>query len=355
MDCYCTLFDSAYLDKGIVLAQSLFKVNLNSILYIFAFDDKCYNVLKELDMPGTFIISLEEFETGDLKNIKKQRSARTYCWTCTPFVIKHVLDYYHEESCTYIDADMYFFGNPQTLIDEIKDAKCDVGIVEHRYGDGYYQKQQLESSGKYCVQFNTFFNNENGRRVLNWWADKCYDCCSEYYQDGNLGDQMYLNDWTERFDGVHELQNQGGGVAPWNIYRYRLLSDNGADIDLYDILKKEKFKLIFFHFHGIHYLSNVEIDVGIYGRYGYPQKKLVNLLYSIYMKKIDEIREMLSEKYKLDLYADIENDQTEEHEKALYSIKKQIREEGILPLLVHVRNSVRYRIRHSRDKMRIRI
>lgn len=60
----------------------------------------------------------------------------------------YVLDHYDVDSCTYIDADLYFFSSPQILIDEVGDNS--VMITEHRYTEKY---DQTKTSGKYCVQF----------------------------------------------------------------------------------------------------------------------------------------------------------------------------------------------------------
>ena len=69
-------------------------------------------------------------------------------------------------------------------------------------------------------------------------------------EDGKFGDQRYLDDWLDRFNSVVELQNLGGGVAPWNVQQYDITSKRGP------VVCKEKqsgdeFSLIFYHFHGV--------------------------------------------------------------------------------------------------------
>ena len=67
------------------------------------------------------VISLREFEDQKLLIAKENRSSGEYCWTCTPSTVLYVLDHYDVDSCTYIDADLYFFSSPQILIDEVGD------------------------------------------------------------------------------------------------------------------------------------------------------------------------------------------------------------------------------------------
>ena len=112
-------------------------------------------------------------------------------------------------------------------------------ITEHRYTKEY---DQSRTSGIYCVQFMTFKNDKNGMEALNWWRNACIEWCYSRFENGKFGDQKYLDDWLNRFKGVHSLKNLGGGVAPWNIQQY-------------DLSKKE-FELIFYHFHGFKILEN---------------------------------------------------------------------------------------------------
>jgi hypothetical protein len=134
---YCTLFDSNYLTRGLAMYESLKKHSDDFHLYIFAFDDKSYDLLKKLDLNFITIISLKEFEDEELLKVKDERSAGEYCWTCTPSTIKYCIETYSLDSCTYLDADLYFFDNPSVLIEEM--GSKSVLITEHRYTPIYDQ------------------------------------------------------------------------------------------------------------------------------------------------------------------------------------------------------------------------
>jgi len=246
--------------------ESLKNQSTNFHLYIFAFDQKSFSILKKLNLKLTTIISLKEFEDEQLLAVKGDRTSGEYCWTCTPSIIKYSIEKFGLENCTYLDADLYFFNDPSVLIKEMKDKS--VLITEHRYTKKY---DTSSVSGIYCVQFMTFVNNNNGLKVLNWWRDACIDWCYARTEDGKFGDQKYLDDWTTRFKGVHVLQDLGGGVAPWNIQQYDL-TDNS-------------FELIFYHFHNFKFLEQNKIDLG-----GYElDKNDIDILYKPYARHIDKI------------------------------------------------------------------
>lgn len=304
MSCFCTLFNSKYLDRGMALIESLESVSPDSYIYVFAFDDICYDVLKNENYANVRLVSLKEFETDELLAIKASRSSKAYCWTCTPFIIKHVLEFYKENECTYIDADMLFYSDPEVLLNEMRGNKCDVGIVEHRFGKGKVQEQQITIAGKYCVEFNSFINNSNGIEVLNYWAMKCAECCTDdvsQSSEGKFGDQMYLNDWTSRFTNVHVLENHGGGMAPWNVYRYRQMHTDADEIHFKDIQSDGEYSLVFYHFHGMKIYQNGTVDIAVFGRYGNPDVKLLDSIYIPYLNLLKAKRELLYNKYKLEM------------------------------------------------------
>lgn len=293
----CTLFDSNYLDKGLVLYDSLVKSCSDFRLYVLAMDDKCYHVLEKLKLKNLIPISKDTFEDDELKNIKETRSAAEYCWTCTPAFTEYVLMEFQPDICTYVDADVCFYDSPEKILNELEEKKASVLVVNHRFCK--YDKHQEKISGRFCVEFNSFKNDNNGRFLLSLWKKQCFECCSKLYDGVHFADQMYLDKWVEEYPFAIESSILGAGVAPWNISDYRLLSYNESYVNL--LYKGKKIVLNFYHFEKIKYNSPEQVDIGVYNRWG-VQTDLVKCLYFDYLNSLQSKKAMLKEKFDLDYY-----------------------------------------------------
>lgn len=232
---YCTLFDSYYLIKGLALYESLKQCCQYFHLYVLAFDQDCVQKLQSIRFQNLTIITLKDFETPELLEVKQTRNKAEYCWTCGPSLIRYCIDHFNLPNCTYLDADMMFYSNPEIIYHEIGDNS--VALTEH-----FNEAGGLE--GKFCVQFVYFKNDENGLKALDWWKNKCIEWCYARFEEGKYGDQKYLDDIPELFENVCILKNRGAGVAPWNINQY--------DCSKYGKIKyhSEIFDVCFFHYHG---------------------------------------------------------------------------------------------------------
>lgn len=287
---FCTLFDSNYLTRGLALYNSLMKYMVNFHIYVYTFDEIAYDVLKKLDFKNMTIISLSEFEDEELLKVKAFRSKGEYCWTCTPSIILNTIKKYKVPSCVYLDSDIYFFSSPEPLIKEVEDNGKEVLITEHRYTPEYNQES---TSGRYCVQFMYFKNSEKALRVLNWWRERCLEWCYARFEDGKFGDQKYLDDWLERFECVHSLNNIGGGVAPWNIQQYKVeqtpkVNDNNV---------------IFYHFHDFKIKYNNFYDLGHYRL----TNEAVEYIYYPYIDEVKKIIDMVRINYSKNFSRGIES------------------------------------------------
>jgi hypothetical protein len=225
-------------------------------LYIVAFDDTCYRLLKQLALKGVTVIPLGDFEDEELLEIKPSRSRAEYCWTCSSSVILYCLERFDLPQCTYIDADLYFYSDPEVLLEEMEDHS--VLITEHRYSP-QYEKGIL--TGKYCVQFNSFRHDSYGMKALKWWRDRCIEWCYARHEDGKFGDQKYLDDWTTRFEKVWVMQNPGGGLAAWNVQQYSFTLKNGK-LWGKEISSGKEFPAVFYHFHYVRFYENGLLELG---------------------------------------------------------------------------------------------
>ena len=253
---FCILFDSNFLTLGYTMYTSLQKCCKNFHLYIFAFDDLAYEVLKQLNLPNVTVIALHEFEDEELLRVKPARTKGEYCWTCTGSTIKYCIEKFQLDHCTYLDADLYFFGDPETIVRELYDAGKDVLITGHNYTKKHERISKI--TGIYCVQFMVFKNTVEGMTVLNWWRNACIDWCYNRIEDGKFGDQKYLDDWPSKFSCVHVCTLPGAGIAPWNAADYDVVGQpsQGHPIQLVNRKKKVACELIFFHFHKFRLFEN---------------------------------------------------------------------------------------------------
>lgn len=286
---FCTLFDSYYLDKGLTLYRSLEKVSDRFKLYIFCLDDPSYEILKDLRLERAVPVHHSEIEDETLLKLKEERSKAEYCWTCTPVTIEYVLKHFKEPSCTYIDADLYFFADPQVLFDEMEQPGNDITITEHRFKNSWNGRRLCKRSGKYCVEFNYFNQSENSREALNWWKERCLEWCYHLYEPERMGDQKYLEKFPNLFKGVHELQHLGGGVAPWNLGQYELVAAQDGKIRLKVKGSGEEFPLIFYHFQNLRYLSEQKVNISS----GTHSRRLKDAIYRPYLLAIEQSREAL--------------------------------------------------------------
>lgn len=286
---FCTLFDSYYLDKGLTLYRSLEACAKEFKLYIFCFDDNSFQVLKSMHLKHAILTHHSEIEDEGLLKLKQERSKAEYCWTCTPVIIEYVLKHYKEPSCTYIDADLFFFQEPEILFDEIKAAGANIVITEHRFKDSWNGRRLCKRSGRYCVEFNYFDQSQNAREALLWWKEKCHEWCYHLYEPERMGDQKYLEKFPVLFKGVHELKHLGGGAAPWNLGQYVLAGGEKGKPILREKKTGKEFPLIFYHFQNIRYLSEDMVNISS----GTHSRRTKDAVYRPYLAAIEQSRQQL--------------------------------------------------------------
>jgi hypothetical protein len=285
---FCTLFNSNYLSRGLVLFESLQRNCPDFHLYVFAFDDVCYNYLLSVKPENMTVVSLKEFEDAELLKVKPTRSAAEYCWTCTASTIYYSINTFKLENCTYVDADMCFYEDPAILLEEM--GSRSVLITAHNYTPEY---DQSAISGRYCVQFVTIKNDPDGMSVLKWWRDACIEWCYARAEDGKYGDQKYLDEFATRFNGVHELKHRGGGMAPWNVQQYTF-KRNGEKITAVENTTGNTFPVVFFHFHGLKFFKDDKVV--LVGQYYALTEQVKDVFYKPYIRELNKAKRKVQEK-----------------------------------------------------------
>ena len=242
---YCTYFDRHYLSRGLALFESLQRHETAPFtLFVVCMDEVTRAVLAELALPGMRLIPLHEIERRDeaLLAARRSRSLVEYHWTMTPTIILRMLERHQEiDLLTYLDADLFFFSSPQPIFEELGGRS--ILIHEHRFSPS--QAQLSTHNGRFNVGLLSFRRDDRGLAALRWWRERCLEWCFARYEQGKMGDQLYLEDWPARFEGVTVLQHRGGGVGPWNHDQYdiRIANDGRTMVD--------GVALLFYHFHSL--------------------------------------------------------------------------------------------------------
>lgn len=293
----CTLFNVNYLDKGLALYESLDRVSNKFVLYVLAMDEKCYEILEDLNLKNIVPIKLSDFENEELLKVKPNRSVGEYCWTCSSNLIRYVIDTYQPEYCTYIDADLFFYSDPYQIIEEMKQKGASAQVIGHRFNKREYKKRSF-IVGKYCVEFNTFKNDEKGNELLNIWCEQCLEYCKIDGDGVHWADQKYQDNWCEDYVYCIETEHLGAGVAPWNISQYKLVESNDQKI----IVKTRgnQYPMLFYHFENLQYIDKNKIKINVYHQWGLDDK-LVKELYYPYLKILNKYKDLIKSKYGLDI------------------------------------------------------
>lgn len=236
---FCTLFDKNYLYRGLTLYNSLLKTCPDFHLWILCMDTETHTVLTKLNLKKATLITLSKFEDTELLKIKSTRNSVEYCWTCSSslplYILKNNLNL---ETICYLDADLFFYSSPEPIYQEL--GQNSILIVKHRYSPKYAKNQ--EKCGVFNVSMIIWRNDEISLSCLKEWREQCLNWCFARYEDGKFGDQLYLNNWPQKYTKLHILRHKGANVAPWNINNYQIKKETHCIFVDQDVL-------IFYHFH----------------------------------------------------------------------------------------------------------
>ena len=288
---FCTLFNTFYLTRGVALYRSLLAQKIDFTLHVFCFDDFTFQYFSSKKYPHIVPVALTDLESRypELLATKPHRSAGEYCWTASSFTLRYCLEHERLPHCTYLDADTYFYENPEIIIREKGNAS--VIITPHHYHSEY---DQSATSGIYCVQFVYFENSPEGNQVLNWWSSACANWCYSKVEDGKFGDQKYLDFWPYYFPGIHINRHHGAGMAPWNAIRYSVAVTSPGHYVLTLNETGVAFPLVFFHFHGLAFSQSQVRLTG--NRYILPSI-VRNQIYKEYVETLESLRQEINAEF----------------------------------------------------------
>jgi len=210
---YCTYFDWKYVKQGLALHASMERHCQPYHLWILALCDKTWQYMIRRILPNVTVVSMEAFETSRLQAARDTRTWREYIWTLTGSWMLYALQRHKLDHISYIDADCFFFANPEAIYEEIGDAL--LGITPHRFAAKF---KNFEANGLYNV--GLVYATQDATPCLKEWAAQCIEWCYYRNEDGKFADQKYLDVWPKKW-GAHPIKHLGANLAPWNQEQYK--------------------------------------------------------------------------------------------------------------------------------------
>lgn len=220
----CTVADSKYLAQGLVLFESI--KNKTTTPFKFHFlcidegDFKKYN--NKID--GIVFYNVKDFIQKS-KALRKlfDTDYRYFCWSLASFFSYYLLQYKECSSVLYIDSDICFYRDVQSLLNKFTNKDC--AIFRHRQ----FELNSNRPEGLYNVGVIFLKNNKNGIKISSWWADAVLN--KKYPSLATCGDQKYL-EYFPQLVGEENIYIDGdvGHGAPWLWQLYELDNINAGQI-----------------------------------------------------------------------------------------------------------------------------
>lgn len=238
MQAYCTSLDKGYLDRGLVLIESLEKWCQPLKLWVLAWDAETTSVLEQLASPNVVVLSPTAIEFPELRALKDKRSFMEYVLTCKPMLIAAVMGRARPMAVNYVDSDCCYLGRPDTVLKEIGDAP--IAITPHRFSP--HIVYGVRRSGEFNAGWIHMKRHQTSIGCLGRWHDQCVRKCTMDGEKGTTGDQKYLAGWPKRW-GAYSVEHKGINLAPWNqLNQYEYTLQDGQ-------IFVDEDPLVMYHFH----------------------------------------------------------------------------------------------------------
>ena len=249
MSNYCafTICSKNYLAQAITLKKSFVKHNPNLDFYIFLADTYDAELLKDYDG----IISLNKSYVPAWEDMAFKYDVIEFNTSIKPFCIKKLFESY--EKIIYLDPDTYVVS-PLNFIYDLLETKDFVitphyNHIENKFS-GAVSEEELLFVGIYNLGFCAIKRSLVGEQIVSWWMNRLQEKCYADKNDALHVDQKWIDFLPAFFpNNIYICHHPGINMAIWNLHERILITDN-APFKVRDLVTKEEFPLLFFHFSG---------------------------------------------------------------------------------------------------------
>ena len=233
---------------GALITSITENISQDYLIWVLCEDAATEAAVANLQFDSVKVVPLSVFENEDpaILSVKDQRDAFEYNCTVRPAWMLFILNSDpHVEYLTYVDNDLFFFSDPTSIYEEF--AEKSVLISPHRLSTlAKMAGIDVNVVGQYNAGWIAVKNDDEARKVLNWWRERCIEWCYRIPVAGKFGEQKYLDEFQSVSKKVGIVQHLGVNVAPWNMNDFKVFSRPDGKV-----MVEKNASLIFFHFHAL--------------------------------------------------------------------------------------------------------
>lgn len=156
---------------------------------------------------------------------------------------RYLMDRYRDEDkFVYLDPDVYVYSDFAELREELN--KYSIVLCPHLLKPGNIDMELSSTAhGVYNLGFLGISRSDEGRKCIDWWAERLYLFCYDDIQNGIFTDQKWF-DLAPCFFDVKIFKHNGYDLAPWSLLNCNMeKKQNGCYV--------EGYPLRFIHFSGL--------------------------------------------------------------------------------------------------------
>ena len=242
-----TIVAKNYFASAELLAKSLMNTNCGYDFYIVLADEVCEEISNRNHI-GYKLLIANELPIKDFQEMAFKYDVTEFATSIKPYCIEYFMKSLNAQSVAYLDPDIYVYKSLDYLFDLLNEYSAIVTPhILTSNNSSHDIEQSFLFSGTYNLGFFAVSNNDEGRRIVNWWKNKLKDYAFVDYYNGLYTDQKWMNLVTTEFENVCVLRDFGYNVAWWNFEERNLSQVDGIPFVCQNGIVKP---VVFFHFSG---------------------------------------------------------------------------------------------------------
>ncbi len=260
-----TSITANYVPKARVLAESVKKFHPEARFHLVVSDDlpEHFHAERERNLFDS-IVTIDDLGIPELPSWAFKHSVVEMCTAVKGLAFQHIATAQGAEKVFYFDPDMVVMSRLDDLLERLDQAS--ILVTPHQCvpetGHRAIRDNEICSlkHGVFNLGFLAVKTAGEGRRFIDWWAERLQHYCYDDIPGGLFTDQRWVDLLPCFFEDYQVVREPQYNVATWNLSHRRATGDT-----IQDILINGR-PLAFYHFSGFD-CGDQEIMLDVYGRH----------------------------------------------------------------------------------------